>query len=72
MHPLTLSTPGSTAIIRRINGRDETRQRLCEMGLVVGNEVTILTNQQGNLLITVKDCRIGINSDLATRVMIDS
>jgi len=42
MMPLRMAKIGETNCIRKITGKDEVRQRLAELGLVVGEEVTLV------------------------------
>ena len=55
MLPLSMATPGETQAIFKITGRDEVRRHLAELGLVVGEEVTVMNTLGGNLILQVKD-----------------
>ena len=68
--PLTMAEIGSRNFIRKITGKDEVRQHLAELGFVVGSEVTVVTKIGGNLILSVKDCRIGLDRDMANRILI--
>ena len=65
--PLTMVKVGDKNIIRRIGGRDETRKFLENLGFVVGAEVIVLSVMGGNVIVSIKDSRIAINSDMAKR-----
>ena len=43
MMPLAMVKTGETGVIRKITGRDEVRQRLAELGFVVGERVTVVS-----------------------------
>ena len=43
MMPLTMARPGETVVIRKITGRDEVRQHLAELGFVVDESVTVIS-----------------------------
>lgn len=70
MMPLTMAKSGETVIIKKITGRDQVRQHLAELGLVVNEAVTIVNEMRGNLILQVKDSRIAIDKGMATRIMI--
>ena len=53
--PLTMSKAGDTVTIQKITGKDEVRQHLAELGFVVGETVTIVSEISGNLIIQVKE-----------------
>ena len=68
--PLTMAKPGETVTIRKINGKDEVRQHLAELGFVVDGSVTVVSEIAGNLILQVKESRIALDRTLANRVMI--
>ena len=68
--PLTMSKAGDTVTIQKITGKDEVRQHLAELGFVVGETVTIVSEISGNLIIQVKEARIAISEEMARKIMI--
>ena len=66
MMPLTMARPGETVVIRKITGRDEVRQHLAELGFVVDESVTVISEMAGNLILQVKDSRVAVDN----RIMI--
>ena len=70
MMPLTMARPGETVVIRKITGRDEVRQHLAELGFVVDESVTVISEMAGNLILQVKDSRVAVDRTLANRLMI--
>ena len=70
MMPLTMARPGETAVIRKITGRDEVRQHLAELGFVVDESVTVVSEMAGNLILQVKDSRVAVDRTMANRIMI--
>ena len=69
MMPLTMARPGETVTIRRITGRDEVRQHLAELGFVVDSPVKAVNEIAGNLILQVKEGRIALASQLASRFL---
>ena len=70
MVPLGMANVGDVAIIKRINGRDEVRQHLSEMGFVEGAEVTVVSELGGNLILSVKESRVALDKTMANRIMV--
>ena len=70
MMPLTMARPGETAVIRKITGKDEVRQHLAELGFVVDESVTVISEMAGNLILQVKDSRVAVDRTMANRIMI--
>ncbi|QQO08866.1 FeoA family protein [Breznakiella homolactica] len=68
--PLTLARHGNTCVIKRITGKDDTIRHLENMGLIIGHEVTVITESAGNLILKVKGCRIAVDKALAARIYI--
>ena len=70
MMPSAMVKTGETGVIRKITGRDEVRQRLAELGFVVGERVTVVSELGGNLILSVKDCRVALDRTMAMRIMV--
>ena len=70
MMPLTMARPGETVVIRKITGMDEVRQHLAELGFVVDESVTVISEMAGNLILQVKDSRVAVDRTMANRIMI--
>ena len=68
--PLTLAPIGTPSVIRKITGKDDVRQHLAELGFVAGQEVTVVSSLNGNLIINVKGSRIALDETMAHRVML--
>ena len=70
MMPLTLAPIGTPSVIRKVTGKDDVRQHLAELGFVAGQEVTVVSSLNGNLIINVKGSRIALDETMARRVML--
>ena len=70
MMPLGMAQVGETNIIRKITGRDEVRQHLAEIGFVVGEEVRVVRELGGNLILSVKDSRVALDKSMAMRILV--
>ena len=70
MMPLTMVRPGETVTIRKITGKDEVRQHLAELGFVVGECVTVVSETGGNMILSVKGTRIALDRSMANRILV--
>ena len=68
--PLSLSPAGSVVNIKAIKGKDETRHFLENLGFLVGDPVTVISQIDGNLIVSVKDTRVTISKSMANRIMV--
>ena len=70
MMPLGMASVGDTNTIVKITGRDEVRQHLAELGFVVGEDVTVVSQMGGNMILSIKDSRIALDRTMAMRIMV--
>ena len=70
MMPLAMAGIGETNTIKKITGQDELRRHLAELGFVVGEEVRVVSELGGNLILSVKDSRVALDKSMAMRIMI--
>ena len=70
MMPLAMAGIGEVNTILKITGQDELRRHLAELGFVVGEEVRVVSELGGNLILSVKDSRVALDKSMAMRIMI--
>ena len=70
MIPLIFGEAGENYKIRKIGGNDKTRRHLCELGFVLGELVTVISQHNGDMIVKVKDARIAIDRDMASHIMV--
>ena len=70
MMPLGMANVGDVNIIKKINGRDEVRQHLAELGFVVNSDITVVSEIAGNLILQVKESRVALDRSMANRILI--
>lgn len=68
--PLILATKGNEMNIKKITGNDETKKFLNSLGFVVGENVKIVSELGGNLIINVKDSRVALDKGMASRIIV--
>ncbi|MCI5700020.1 MAG: ferrous iron transport protein A [Lachnospiraceae bacterium] len=70
MMPLSMAETGREIQIRKIGGKDETRRFLESLGFVIGGFVTVVSEINGNLIVKVKDSRVALSKEMATKIMV--
>lgn len=70
MMPLTLANIGEENMIRKIGGKPEIKAHLENLGFVTGGNVTIISSIGGNLIVNVKDTRVAISKEMASKIMV--
>lgn len=68
--PLSMISAGKPSVIRKVGGREETRRFLEKLGFVVGGEVTVVSENVGNIIVNIKDSRVAIGKDMASKIMV--
>ena len=57
-------------IIKKIGGSPEVKKHLEDLGLVAGGEVSVISANDGNVILKVKDSRLALSSELAAKIMV--
>lgn len=70
MMPLAMTKVGEQGLIKKINGKDETKRFLANLGFTEGSTVTVVSEISGNLIVNVKEARVAIDKSMAMRIMI--
>ena len=68
--PLVMGDIGTEYEIKKVGGNDSTRLHLQEMGFVPGGKVTLVSSNNGSVIVNVKNVRVGISDILARKIMI--
>lgn len=70
MIPLSVLGTGNEGIIKRIAGKSEVRKHLENLGFIVGDTVTVISEQNGNIIVKVKESRIAISKEMAMKIYV--
>lgn len=68
--PLTMAIAGEENMIKKVGGKEETRKFLKSLGFVAGGMVTVVTEISGNVIVNVKESRVAISREIASKIMI--
>ncbi len=70
MMPLVFAENGEENIIKKVGGTPETKKHLEDLGFVPGGAVTVVTTVGGNLIVNIKESRVAISREMASKIMI--
>lgn len=70
MMPLSMVKQGEPNTIRRVGGKEEIRRFIENLGFVTGARVTVVSENNGNMIVNVKDSRVAIGKDMANKIMV--
>lgn len=68
--PLTMARQGEVTSIKRVGGKEEVRRHLENMGFVPGTDVTVVSVNNGNVIVNVREARVAISREMAGKIMI--
>ena len=67
---LTFASVGEENMIRKVGGNSEIRAHLENLGFVTGGNVTVVSTIGGNLIVNVKDSRVAISREMASKILV--
>ncbi len=65
---LTALPAGERAHVNQLLLPPAQKKRLLSLGLTSGTEVTVVNNENGRLIIAVRDSRLGLSPDVASKI----
>ena len=68
--PLTMLKTGEENSIKKVGGREETRQFLTKLGFIPGSHVTVITTINGNVIVSIKESRVAVSREMASKIMV--
>ena len=68
--PLSLAKTGEPISIKRLGGREKTVRYLESLGFVVGGSVIVVSQNNGDLIVNVKDARVALSREMANRIIV--
>ena len=68
--PLTFVDAGGQYEIKRIGGKEETRKFLEKLGFTIGGIVTVVSGNNGNLIVNIRNSRVAIGKDMANKIIV--
>lgn len=48
------------------------KNRLQNIGVIVGSDITVLQSNFGDIIVKVRDCRVAMNKDVAKHILVEA
>lgn len=71
MLPLTFIKTGDFAKVIKVNGKDNVKKHLADLGFVDGTIVNVISSHDGDIILNVKDSRLAVTREMADKIMIE-
>ena len=68
--PLSMVEEGEPKTIVKVGGKEEVRKFLENLGFVDGTVVTVVSSLGGNMILKVKDSRVALGRDMASKLQV--
>jgi ferrous iron transport protein A len=68
--PLTMLKTGEEKSIKKVGGKEETRQFLAKLGFIPGSHVTVVNEIGGNVIVNIKESRVAVSREMAAKIMV--
>jgi ferrous iron transport protein A len=65
-----MANPEEQFLIKKINGNEEVRRFLENLGFVAGSQVSVVSKIGGNLIVQILDSRIAISREMAQKIIV--
>ena len=70
MIPLGMLAADEEGVVQRIAGKPEVKKHLENLGFVAGDIVRVISEQNGNIIVKVKESRIAISKEMAMKIYV--
>ena len=70
MVPLSVLGDGNEGIIKKVGGKPEVKKHLENLGFIPGDTVCVITEQNGNIIVKVKETRVAISKEMAMKIYV--
>ncbi|MDE7216429.1 MAG: ferrous iron transport protein A [Clostridia bacterium] len=67
---LLIAPTGRLMKVKEINTDEKTRNRLQNIGVTEGGTITLLQSNFGDVIVKVRDCRVAMNKDVASKIAV--
>ena len=68
--PIYIAPQGRELLVRKVSADDKIKKHLHEMGIFEGGKVTLISSSGGNVIVIVKEGRVCLDKNLASKIMV--
>jgi ferrous iron transport protein A len=52
-------------------GTYEVKKHLSDLGFVEGSSIAVISENLGNMIVNIKECRIALNKEMASKILVE-
>ena len=68
--PIVIAPLDTELTIVKVNTDEKTEKHLQSLGIVTNGKLKVITSNHGNVIIEVKNVRLALNKDVATKIFV--
>lgn len=68
---LIIAPIGKQGKVVKIDTDEKTKNRLQNIGIIEGGNIVLLQSNFGDVIVKVRDCRIAMNKDVASKITVE-
>lgn len=68
--PIVIAPVDTELTIKKVLLDEKTKKHLESLGVVAGGKITVVSSLGGNVICIVKGVRLGLNSDVARKILV--
>ncbi len=68
--PIVIAPLDTELTIKKVLVDEKTKKHLESLGVVIGGKISIISTHGGNVICIVKGVRLGLNSDIARKILV--
>ena len=65
-----MARTGEENLIKKVGGNPDVRQFLENLGFVAGAQVSVVSENSGNVIVKIKESRVAISREMAMKIMV--
>lgn len=71
MIPLIIAEGKKNLFVKQVVSDDKTKRHLENLGILKGSELTLIQSNHGHVIVKVKEGRLALNQELASRIYVE-
>lgn len=68
--PIVFAPQGKKLRVIKILAEDKTKKHLENLGITIDSDLSVLSASGGSIIVLVKDSRLALDKDLATKIFV--
>lgn len=68
--PLAIVNAGEIVKVIKVLLDEKTKKHLESLGITIGSEITVVSSNNGNLIVDVKGTRLGLSKSVALKILV--